>query len=53
MKILVADRISPLGVEFLQKQDDFEVIEAYGSSPEQVLELAKDASAIILSLIHI
>lgn len=48
MKILVADRISPLGVEFLQKQDDFEVIEAYGSSPEQVLELAKDASAIIV-----
>ena len=38
MKILVADRISPLGVEFLQKQDGFEVIEAYGLSPEQVLE---------------
>ena len=37
MKILVADRISPLGVEFLQKQDDFEVIEAYGTSPEKVL----------------
>tara|TARA_B100001057_G_C22861627_1_gene954779 strand:- start:1724 stop:3349 length:1626 start_codon:yes stop_codon:yes gene_type:complete len=48
MKILVADRISPLGVEFLQKQDDFEVIEAYGSSPEQMLELSKDASAIIV-----
>ena len=48
MKILVADRISPLGVEFLQNQADFEVIEAYGSSPEKVLELAKDASAIIV-----
>ncbi len=48
MKILVADRISPLGVEFLQKQADFEVIEAYGSSPEEVLELAKDVSAIIV-----
>ena len=27
MKILVADRISPLGVEFLQKQDGFEVVD--------------------------
>ena len=48
MKIIVADRISPLGVEFLQKQDGFEVMEAYGSAPEKVLELAKDASAIIV-----
>jgi hypothetical protein len=48
MKILVADRISPLGVEFLQKQDDFEVVEAYGSSPEELLEIAKDVSAIIV-----
>lgn len=48
MKILIADRISPLGVEFLQKQADFEVIEAYGSSPEKVLELSKDVSAIIV-----
>jgi len=48
MKILVADRISPLGVEFLQKQDGFEVIEAYGLSPEQVLEQAHDVSAIIV-----
>ena len=48
MKILVADRISPLGVEFLQNQADFEVVEAYGSSPEEVLDLAKDASAIIV-----
>ena len=48
MKILVADRISPLGVEFLQKQDGFEVIEAYGLSPEQLLEQAQDVSAIIV-----
>ena len=48
MKILVADRISPLGVEFLQKQDDFEVVEAYGSSPEELLEISKDAYAIIV-----
>ena len=48
MKILVADRISPLGVEYLQKQDGFEVVEAYGSSPEKVLELVGDVSAIIV-----
>jgi D-3-phosphoglycerate dehydrogenase len=48
MKILVADRISPLGVEFLKKQDGFTVVEAYGSSPEEVIQHAKDASAIIV-----
>ncbi len=47
-KILVADRISPIGVAFLREQDGFEVVEAYGSSPEQVLELAKDVHAIIV-----
>ena len=48
MKILIADRISPLGVEYLQKQEDLEVLEAYGSTPERVLELSKDATAIIV-----
>ena len=48
MKILVADRISPLGVEFLKKQDGFTVVEAYGSSPEEVIQHANDASAIIV-----
>ena len=48
MKILVADRISPLGVEFLQKQDGFEVVEAYGLSPDEVVEQARDAYAIIV-----
>ena len=51
MKILVADRISPLGVEFLKKQDGFEVVEAYGSSSEELLEHSKDASAIIARVI--
>ena len=46
MKILVADRISPLGVAFLKEQEGFEVIEAYGSSPEKILDLVKDVSAI-------
>ena len=48
MKIFVADRISPLGVDFLKKQEGFEVIEAYGSSEQEVAEIAKDAAAIIV-----
>lgn len=46
MKILVADRISPIGVDLFKAQKGFDVVEAYGSSPEQILELAKDADAI-------
>ncbi len=46
MKILVADKISSKGVEYLRKQAGFEVIEGYGSSPEKVLELVKDVHAI-------
>lgn len=46
MKVLVADKISPKGVEFLRKQPGLEVIEAYGSSPAKVLELVKDVHAI-------
>ena len=48
MKILVADRISASGVEYLSNQDGFEVTEAYGSTPEQIQELAVDAAAIIV-----
>ena len=48
MKILVADKISPTGVAYLQKQSGLEVIEAYGSTPEKILELSKDVSAIIV-----
>lgn len=46
MKVLVADRISPTGVEYLRNQDGFEVVEAYGSSPEEILNLVKDVHAI-------
>ena len=46
MKVLVADKISPKGVAFLRQQPGFEVIEAYGSSPEKILELVKDVHAI-------
>jgi D-3-phosphoglycerate dehydrogenase len=46
MKVLVADKISPKGVAYLRQQPGFEVVEAYGSSPEKVLELVKDVHAI-------
>ena len=46
MKVLVADKISPKGVAYLRQQPGFEVIEAYGSSPEKILELVKEVQAI-------
>ncbi len=46
MKVLVADKISPKGVAYLRQQPGFEVIEAYGSSPDKVLDLVKDVHAI-------
>lgn len=46
MKVLVADKISPKGVAYLRQQTGFKVVEAYGSSPEKVLELVKDVHAI-------
>ena len=46
MKVLVADKISPKGVAYLRQQPGFDVVEAYGSSPEKVLELVKDVHAI-------
>jgi len=48
MKILVADRISPIGVDLFKAEEGFEVIEAYGSTPEQLLEIVKDVDAIAL-----
>ena len=48
MKILIADRISPIGVDLFKAESGFEVVEAYGSSPEKVLELVKDVDAIAL-----
>ncbi len=47
MKVLVADPISPKGVELLKKEG-FETVEAYGSTPEQIKELIKDADAVIV-----
>jgi D-3-phosphoglycerate dehydrogenase / 2-oxoglutarate reductase len=48
MKILVADKIAASGVDYIKNLGGFEVIEAYGSSPEKVLELVKDVSGIIV-----
>ena len=48
MKILVADKISPAGVEFMRRQEGFEVVEAYGSTPSRLCELARDVHAIIV-----
>ena len=48
MKIIIADKIAASGVEYLQNQESLEVIEAYGFSPDKILELAKDASGIIV-----
>jgi D-3-phosphoglycerate dehydrogenase len=48
MKVLVADKISPKGVAYLRAQPGLEVVEAYGSSPEKVLELVKDVHAIVV-----
>lgn len=46
MKILIADRISPIGVDLFKAEHGFEVIEAYGSTPEQILEIVGDVDAI-------
>jgi len=48
MKILVADPISQVGVARLRASEEFEIVEAYGSSPEKILELAVDAVAIVV-----
>ncbi len=48
MKVLIADKISPKGVEFFRSQSGFDVVEAYDSAPEQILELVKDVHAIVV-----
>lgn len=48
MKILVADKIAQSGIDYLRAQSDVEVLEAYGSTPEQLAALASDVDAIIV-----
>jgi D-3-phosphoglycerate dehydrogenase len=47
-KVLVADKISPTGVALLKAQPGYEVVEAYGSTPEQILGLVGDVDAILV-----
>lgn len=48
MKVLIADKISQAGIEALQAQEGLEVTTAFGSSPEQIKELAADVDAIVV-----
>ena len=48
MKILIADKISERGVQFLRQQEGTEVIEAYGSTPEELKAKVLDVEAIIV-----
>jgi D-3-phosphoglycerate dehydrogenase len=48
MKVLVADKISPKGVQYLRNQSGLEVVEAYNSSREKLLELVPDVHAIVV-----
>ena len=48
MKILVADKIAQSGVDYLRAQSDVEVLEAYGSTQEQLAALASGVDAIIV-----
>jgi D-3-phosphoglycerate dehydrogenase len=48
MKILIADKIAESGVAYLREQAGVDVVEAYGSSPEELKAHAADADAIIV-----
>lgn len=48
MKIIIADKISDSGVQYLRDQAGVEVVEAYGSTPEELKAKVSDAEAIIV-----
>ncbi len=48
MKILIADKISQSGVNYLRQQAGVEVDEAYGSSPGELVKRVSDVDAIIV-----
>jgi len=48
MKVLVADKVSPKGVEYLRNQPGLTVVEAYGSSHTEILALVSDVHAIVV-----
>ncbi|MDR1498470.1 MAG: phosphoglycerate dehydrogenase [Puniceicoccales bacterium] len=47
-KVIIADKISTAGVDWLKQQPDLDVIEAQGAAPEKLISLAVDASAILV-----
>ncbi|MDR0535271.1 MAG: phosphoglycerate dehydrogenase [Puniceicoccales bacterium] len=47
-KVIVADKISSVGVAWLKQQPGIEIVEAQGCSAERLLELVGDASAILV-----
>ncbi|GAB4276304.1 MAG TPA: phosphoglycerate dehydrogenase [Opitutae bacterium] len=48
MKVVIADRIAPAGVDFLKRQPGFQVVEAYGSASDVLKETLRDAVAIVV-----
>ncbi len=48
MKILIADKISDAGIDYLKEQTGFEVVVAVGSAPDRLMELIFDAAAVIV-----
>ena len=48
MKILIADKISASGIQYLRDQQGVEVVEAYGSSQEELEGMVSDVEAIIV-----
>jgi D-3-phosphoglycerate dehydrogenase len=48
MKILVVDKISQSGVSFFRSRADFEVLEAYQTSEEELVGLVGDVDAVVV-----
>jgi len=47
-KIIIADRIAPTGIEFLENQKDVEVLKAFGSSEEELKKIIRGADGVIV-----
>lgn len=48
MKILIADPIAPIGIDFLKEQTGFKITEAYGSTFEELITLIREMDALIV-----
>jgi D-3-phosphoglycerate dehydrogenase len=47
-KVLVTDSLAPQGVEVLQQAKGLEVVERAGASPDELLELIRDAEGLVI-----